>query len=90
MENDAALLARLSTIARAIEVSNRSSFRFAAARAFSALVEKQVAELGQERASNLLRGRADIVLEGQNQLLLQSMESRARQQLMLQQTVEGP
>jgi len=31
----------------------------------------------------------DIALEGQNQQLLRSMEQRARQQLMLQETVEG-
>ena len=128
VEDDAALLARLSTTARDVEeISNRSSFRFAAARAYTALVDKRVAELGEgrvancqrigvfldrrfspamdtclavaariadlarrsERASNLLRTRVDIALEGQNQLLLRSMESRARQQLMLQETVEG-
>ena len=42
-----------------------------------------------ERASNLLRTRVDIALEGQNQQLLRSMEQRARQQLRLQETVEG-
>jgi uncharacterized membrane-anchored protein len=128
VEDDAALLARLSTTARDVEdVSNRSSFRFAAAGAYTALVDKRVAELGEERvvncqrigvfldrrfspamntclavadriadlarrserASNLLRTRVDIALEGQNQLLLRSMEQRARQQLMLQETVEG-
>jgi len=128
VEDDAALLTRLSTTARDVEeISNRSSFRFAAARAYTALVDKRVAELGEdrvancqrigvfldrrfspamdtclavaariadlarrsERASNLLRTRVDIALEGQNQLLLRSMESRARQQLMLQETVEG-
>ncbi len=126
--DDASLLASLSTTARdAEEMSNRSSFRFAAARAYTALVDKRVAELGEERvencqrigvfldrrfspamntclavaervadlarrserASNLLRTRVDIALEGQNQQLLRSMETRARQQLMLQETVEG-
>jgi uncharacterized membrane-anchored protein len=125
---DAKLLSRLSKIARDVEeMSNRSSFRFAAARAYSALVTKRVAELGEERvmnyqrlgvfldrrfspamttcqavadrienlarrcerASNLLRTRVDIALEGQSQLLLHSMEIRGRQQLMLQETVEG-
>ncbi|MGB8314996.1 MAG: DUF3422 domain-containing protein [Aestuariivirga sp.] len=128
IDEDARLLASLSTTARDVEeMSNRSSFRFAAARAYSALVAKRVAELGEERtanyqrigvfldrrfspamttcfavaeriadlarrserASNLLRTRVDIALEGQNQQLLRSMESRARQQLMLQETVEG-
>ena len=127
-DDDAALLTRLSTTARDVEdVSNRSSFRFAASRAYAALVDKRVAELGEERvvncqrigvfldrrfspamntclavaarisdlanrserASNLLRTRVDIALEGQNQKLLRSMEQRARQQLMLQETVEG-
>ena len=128
IDEDARLLASLSTTARDVEeMSNRSSFRFAAARAYSALVAKRVAELGEERtanyqrigvfldrrfspamttcfavaeriadlarrserASNLLRTRVDIALEGQNQQLLRSMEARARQQLMLQETVEG-
>ena len=127
-EEDAALLDRLSGIARDVEeMSNRSSYRFAAARAYSALVTKRVAELGEERvmnfqrlgvfldrrfspamstcvavsdriaslaerserAGNLLRTRVDIALEGQNQQLLKSMEKRARQQVMLQETVEG-
>ena len=125
---DNKLLDELTTIARDVEeLSNRSSFRFAAARAYSALVSKRLAELGEERvmnyqrlgvfldrrfspamatctavaeriaglaqrserASNLLRTRVDITLETQNQQLLRSMETRARQQLMLQQTVEG-
>ncbi len=127
-QEDAMLLARLSTTVRDVEeISNRCSFRFAATRAYSALVIKRVAELGEERtehgqrigvfldrrfspamntcwavaeriadlarrgerASNLLRTRVDIALEGQNQQLLRSMEKRARQQLMLQETVEG-
>ena len=128
IDEDARLLASLSTTARDVEeMSSRSSFRFAAARAYSALVTKRLAELGEERAvnyqrigvfldrrfspamttcfavaeriadlarrseraSNLLRTRVDIALEGQNQQLLRSMEARARQQLMLQETVEG-
>ena len=128
IDEDARLLTSLSTTARDVEeMSNRSSFRFAAARAYSALVSKRVAELGEERAvnyqrigvfldrrfspamttcfavaeriadlarrseraSNLLRTRVDIALEGQNQQLLRSMEARTRQQLMLQETVEG-
>ena len=127
-EEDAFLLSKLSAIARDVEhLSNRSSFRFAAARAYSALVNKRVLELSEERvlnhqrlgvflerrfspamttcnavaeriaglaarterASNLLRTRVDIALEGQNQLLLRSMEARAGQQLRLQETVEG-
>lgn len=127
-DEDAKLLARLSTIARDVEdMSNRSSYRFAAARAYSGLVNKRIAELGEERvlncqrigvfldrrfspamttcnavseriaglaarserASNLLRTRVDIALEGQNQKLLASMDERVRQQLRLQETVEG-
>jgi uncharacterized membrane-anchored protein len=42
-----------------------------------------------ERASHLLRTRVDIVVERQNYQLLQSMETRARQQVKLQETVEG-
>jgi len=41
------------------------------------------------RASNLLRTRVDIALEGQNRDLLQSMDQRSRIQLRLQETVEG-
>jgi len=125
---DAELLAELSRIARDVEeVSSRTSYRFAAARAYSALVDKRIAELGEEkvmsfqrigvflerrfspamatclavserikslaerseRASNLLRTRVDIALEGQNQQVLKSMEKRGQQQLRLQETVEG-
>jgi len=41
------------------------------------------------RASDLLRTRVDVALEGQNRDLLQSMDQRARVQLRLQATVEG-
>jgi uncharacterized membrane-anchored protein len=41
------------------------------------------------RASDLLRTRVDVALEGQNRDLLQSMDRRARVQLRLQATVEG-
>jgi uncharacterized membrane-anchored protein len=41
------------------------------------------------RAAELLRTRVDIDVEQQNRELLQSMNRRARQQLQLQQTVEG-
>jgi uncharacterized membrane-anchored protein len=125
---DAELLTRLSGIARDVEeISSRTSYRFSAARAYSALVDKRIEELGEEkvmsyqrigvfldrrfgpamatclavadrikslaerseRASNLLRTRVDIALEGQNQQLLKSMEKRGQQQLRLQETVEG-
>ena len=125
---DAELLTQLSRIARDVEeISSRTSYRFAAARAYAALVDKRIAELNEEkvmnfqrigvfldrrfgpamstcvatteritslaqrseRASNLLRTRVDIALEGQNQQVLKSMEKRAHQQLRLQQTVEG-
>ncbi|WP_373506337.1 DUF3422 family protein [Aestuariivirga sp.] len=125
---DAELLTRLSRIARDVEeISSRTSYRFSAARAYAALVDKRISELGEEkvmsfqrigvfldrrfgpamatclavsdrikslaerieRASNLLRTRVDIALEGQNQQLLRSMEKRGHQQLRLQETVEG-
>ncbi len=41
------------------------------------------------RASQLLRTRVEITLERQNQSLLESMDSRAKLQLRLQETVEG-
>jgi uncharacterized membrane-anchored protein len=41
------------------------------------------------RASDLLRTRVDVALEGQNRDLLRSMDRRARVQLRLQATVEG-
>lgn len=41
------------------------------------------------RASNLLRTRVEIAVEGQNAELLRSMDSRAHAQLRLQETVEG-
>lgn len=65
--------------------------RFSPAMATCNAVAERIASLAQrcERASNLLRTRVDIALEGQNQQLLRSMETRARQQLMLQETVEG-
>ncbi len=127
-EHDAIMLASLSVVARKVEeLSNRTNYRFAATRAYSALVEKRVAELQEvkvanfqrigafldrrfgpaiatcnavmrrieslatrsERANNLLRTRVDIALESQNQALLRSMDRRARQQLVLQETVEG-
>ncbi len=127
-DEDTQLLTQLSAVSRDIEsLSSRSSYRFAAARAYTALVNKRFAELNEERvlsyqrlevflerrfspamatcsavsdriadlanrcerASNLLRTRVDIALEGQNQKLLVSMEAHARQQFLLQQTVEG-
>lgn len=42
-----------------------------------------------ERAANLLRTRIDVALETQNQKLLKSMDTRAKLQLRLQETVEG-
>lgn len=41
------------------------------------------------RAANLLRTRVDVALEAQNRDLLETMNSRVRLQLRLQQTVEG-
>jgi uncharacterized membrane-anchored protein len=53
---DAELLSRLSRIARDVEeISSRTSYRFAAARAYKALVDKRIAELGEERVMNFQR-----------------------------------
>ena len=53
---DAELLAELSRIARDVEeVSSRTSYRFAAARAYSALVDKRIAELGEEKVMSFQR-----------------------------------
>lgn len=53
---DAALLSELSRIARDVEeISSRTSYRFAAARAYSALVDKRIAELAEERVMNFQR-----------------------------------
>ncbi len=53
---DGKLLAELSSLARDVEgLSNRSSYRFAAARAYTALVLKRIAELGEERVMSYQR-----------------------------------
>ena len=65
--------------------------RFGPAMATCLAVSDRIKSLAEriERASNLLRTRVDIALEGQNQQLLRSMEKRGHQQLRLQETVEG-
>jgi uncharacterized membrane-anchored protein len=65
--------------------------RFGPAMATCTAVADRILSLAErsERASNLLRTRVDIALEGQNQQLLRSMEKRGAQQLRLQETVEG-
>ncbi|WP_421859517.1 DUF3422 family protein [Oricola sp.] len=54
-------------------------------------VEERQANLSRKlsRAANLLRTRVEVEVEKQNRNLLQSMNTRARLQLRLQQTVEG-
>jgi len=53
---DAELLTELSRIARDVEeVSSRTSYRFAAARAYAALVDKRIAELGEEKVMSFQR-----------------------------------
>jgi uncharacterized membrane-anchored protein len=54
-------------------------------------VEERQQNLSQKlsRAANLLRTWVDVALQNQNSDLLASMNRRARQQLRLQQTVEG-
>jgi len=61
-----------------------------AARTYRAILNRQV-EMSERvsRTSGLLRSRMDVELAHQNQQLLASMERRARQQLRLQETVEG-
>ena len=55
-EDDAALLQRLSMIARDVErISNQTSYRFSAAKAYAALVDKRLSELGEERVMNFQR-----------------------------------
>ncbi len=53
---DAELLSRLSTIARDVEeISSRTSYRFAAARAYASLVDKRITELGEEKVMSFQR-----------------------------------
>jgi uncharacterized membrane-anchored protein len=54
-------------------------------------VEERQANLSRKlaRTANLLRTRIEVEIEHQNRDLLKSMNRRARQQLRLQQTVEG-
>lgn len=54
-------------------------------------VSRRIGDLSRRatRTANLLRTRVDFALQEQNQLLLSSMERRARLQMRLQQTVEG-
>ena len=53
---DAELLTRLSRIARDVEeISSRTSYRFSAARAYAALVDKRISELGEEKVMSFQR-----------------------------------
>ena len=53
---DEELLGELSRIARDVEeVSSRTSYRFAASRAYAALVDKRIAELGEEKVMSFQR-----------------------------------
>jgi uncharacterized membrane-anchored protein len=54
-------------------------------------LQQRMHELSERasRTAQLLRTRVDVDLEQQNRDLLESMNRRARQQLLLQQTVEG-
>ncbi len=65
--------------------------RLAPAMATCAAVSQRLQNLSERvaQASGLLSTRVDIAREKQNQALLASMDRRARQQLRLQQTVEG-
>lgn len=54
--DDAALLSELTVIAQEVEaLSNKTSYRFAATRAYANLVDKRVRELGEERVQNFQR-----------------------------------
>jgi uncharacterized membrane-anchored protein len=54
--DDGKLLAELSTLARDVEgLSNSSSYRFAASRAYSDLVAKRIGELSEERVQSYQR-----------------------------------
>lgn len=72
-------------------ISEFMSRRFTPAVATCASVSARMHGLSERvaQASALLSTRVDIIRERQNQALLASMDRRARQQLRLQQTVEG-
>lgn len=65
--------------------------RFRPAMATSATAEQRLHDLSERvaQASGLLSTRVSIARERQNQVLLASMDRRAKMQLRLQQTVEG-
>ncbi len=55
-QEDAELLTQLSRIARDVEeISSRTSYRFAAARAYAALVDKRIMELGEQKVMSFQR-----------------------------------
>lgn len=55
-EEDGTLLTELSTVARDVEeLSNHSNYRFSAAQAYTALVNKRISELGEERVMSYQR-----------------------------------
>lgn len=128
IEADRALLNRLAALAaEAQALAGRTSFRFAAARAYYGLVLERVRQLREHRldgrptidefmerrlapamrtcqavterqqavidhiarTSQLLNTRVEVAAEITNASLLASMDRRAKQQLRLQQAVEG-
>jgi uncharacterized membrane-anchored protein len=128
LEDERRLLEEITTLSAETEkIAAETQYRFSAARAYHALVQRRIEELREERvegyqtftefvdrrltpamrtceavrdrldtlsrrvtrASQLLRTRVDIQVEGQNRDLLASMDRRARLQLRLQETVEG-
>jgi uncharacterized membrane-anchored protein len=72
-------------------LSEFMGMRFAPAVATCTSVSQRLHDLSERvaQASGLLSTRVNIARERQNQVLLESMDRRARQQLRLQQTVEG-
>ena len=127
-DDEPGLLNRLTGLASEIESQEAATrYRFSAAAAYYALVQRRIAELREERmeglqtfqefterrlapamdtcqsttarqealsrrvlrVTQLLQTRVDITREAQNGAVLLSMNRRARQQLRLQQTVEG-
>jgi uncharacterized membrane-anchored protein len=128
VEDERRLLDRLIALATSAErLAAATGYRFRAARAYHALVERRIAELREERqeglqtiaefmdrrllpamrtcistderlerlsqriahASELLRTRIDITMAENQRDLLQSMDRRARLQLLMNETVEG-
>ena len=82
---------RLESISDLQRLSDFLTIRFAPAMETRDNLMRRIETLSRRtaRASDLLRTRVDVALEAQNRDLLSSMDSRAKLQLRLQQTVES-